>query len=97
MKTPCAGCASPYSFRNHMSLSNNTELFAKEVKNSQISGNLDGPEGGMEAIVQVISCQQIGWRSKSRKLLIYTSDATFHLAGDGRVSYHLNTIKYFLN
>ncbi len=29
--------------------------------------------------------QLIGWRSVSRKLLIYITDAGFHIAGDGKV------------
>ena len=34
-----------------------------------------------------ISIQQkeIGWRDNSRKLLIFSTDAGFHLAGDGKV------------
>jgi integrin beta 1 len=33
---------------------------------------------------QVIVCdKQIGWREDSRKLIVYSSDAAFHTAGDG--------------
>ena len=38
LEQPCPGCYPPYSFRNHMSLSDNTELFAEKVNKSQISG-----------------------------------------------------------
>lgn len=62
--------------------------------------NLDGPEGGLEALVQAIVCQKtIGWRPKSRKLLVYTTDATYHLAGDGRLAgiYSKNDLKCDFN
>jgi hypothetical protein len=38
----------------HISLfSTDTSSFAKEVKRAQVSGNLDAPEGGFDAIMQV--------------------------------------------
>lgn len=56
------------------------------VRDSKISGNVDLPEGGFDGIVQAIVCEQaIGWRSLARRLLIFTSDAGFHSAGDGKV------------
>lgn len=56
------------------------------VNGTQISGNLDAPEGGFDAIMQAIVCKQaIGWREKSRKLLVYSTDAGFHYAGDGKL------------
>ena len=29
---------------------------------------------------------QIGWREQSRKMLLFSTDAGFHFAGDGKVS-----------
>ena len=38
-----------------------------EVKRAQVSGNLDAPEGGFDAIMQAIVCKdEIGWRDKVR-------------------------------
>lgn len=69
-----------------MPLDVDTRKFVKQVKDAPISGNLDGPEGGLEAVLQAIVCEsQIGWRKNARRLLVYTTDATFHFAGDGRV------------
>ena len=31
------------------------------------------------------TCQLVGWRDVSRKLLLYITDAGFHYAGDGLV------------
>jgi protocadherin alpha len=56
------------------------------VNEAKVSGNLDSPEGGFDAIMQAIVCQkQIGWRQKARHLLVFSTDADFHFAGDGRV------------
>ena len=47
-----------------------------------MSGNLDAPEGGFDAIMQAIVCKdEIGWREKARKLLVFSTDAGFHYAG----------------
>lgn len=52
-----------------------------------MSGNLDAPEGGFDAIMQAIVCRDhIGWRGKARRLLVFSTDAGFHYAGDGKVS-----------
>ena len=85
-----------------------------EVKRAQVSGNLDAPEGGFDAIMQAIVCKdEIGWRDKvrqkrsfvlcsrnlqgnpilrrliwqlkARKLLVFSTDAGFHYAGDGKL------------
>ena len=35
------------------------------MKRAQVSGNLDAPEGGFDAIMQAIVCKdEIGWRDK---------------------------------
>ena len=56
----------------------------EKVKKAPVSGNLDAPEGGFDAIMQAIVCQsQIGWREEARRLLVFSTDAGFHYAGDG--------------
>nr|AEN94570.1 beta-integrin [Scylla paramamosain] len=84
---PCAGCAPPYSFRNDMKLSQDHAAFTEQVSNAQISGNLDHPEGGFDALMQAMVCtDQIGWRDKVRHILVFSTDAKFHHAGDGRLA-----------
>ncbi|XP_021913854.1 integrin beta-PS isoform X1 [Zootermopsis nevadensis] len=83
---PCTGCAAPYGFRNIMSLSNNANRFSGEVRRAAVSGNLDAPEGGFDAIMQAVVCREkIGWREKARRLLVFSTDAGFHYAGDGKL------------
>lgn len=92
LEAPCkldenTTCAPPYSFKNHMSLSNDTEQFSIQVGMARVSGNLDNPEGGFDAIMQAMVCkEEIGWREKARHLLVYSSDAPFHFAGDGKLA-----------
>jgi len=86
LEEPCDGCAAPYGYKHHMQLSTDTTTFAGEVKRAQVSGNLDAPEGGFDAIMQAIVCpEQIGWRDKARRLLVFSTDAGFHYAGDGKL------------
>merc|ERR1719447_259100 len=86
LEEPCEGCAAPYGFKHHMSLTTDTRTFAGEVKKAQVSGNLDAPEGGFDAIMQAIVCKDaIGWRDKARRLLVFSTDAGFHYAGDGKL------------
>jgi len=83
---PCEGCAAPYGYRHVMNLDVDTSAFSSEVKQAQVSGNLDAPEGGFDAIMQAIVCKdRIGWRDKARKLLVFSTDAGFHYAGDGKL------------
>lgn len=79
-------CAAPYGFHNDMPLNSRTKEFAKKVRDVPISGNLDAPEGGFDAIMQAIVCrEEIGWRNQSRKLLVLSTDNGYHYAGDGKL------------
>ncbi|XP_040208570.1 integrin beta-1-A isoform X2 [Rana temporaria] len=85
---PCTAeqnCTSPFSYKNVLSLTSNGNLFNDLVGKQQISGNLDSPEGGFDAIMQVAVCgDHIGWRNVTR-LLVFSTDAGFHFAGDGKL------------
>uniref|UniRef100_A0A8C5V691 Integrin beta n=1 Tax=Microcebus murinus TaxID=30608 RepID=A0A8C5V691_MICMU len=89
LRHPCPSrverCQSPFSFHHVLSLTGDAQAFEREVGRQSVSGNLDSPEGGFDAILQAALCQeQIGWRNVSR-LLVFTSDDTFHTAGDGKL------------
>uniref|UniRef100_A0A8C6P9N9 Integrin beta n=1 Tax=Nothobranchius furzeri TaxID=105023 RepID=A0A8C6P9N9_NOTFU len=87
---PCTGdqtCTSPFSYKNVLKLTSNGSLFNTLVGQQHISGNLDSPEGGFDAIMQVAVCgvrEKIGWRNVTR-LLVFSTDAGFHFAGDGKL------------
>ena len=58
-----------------MSLVRDASLFTERVSRAPISGNIDNPEGGLDALMQVMVCgQKIGWREGARRVIIYTSD-----------------------
>nr|KAG5690036.1 hypothetical protein BaRGS_009843 [Batillaria attramentaria] len=58
----------------------------KQVNDASVSGNLDAPEGGFDAIMQAAACDnEIGWRNVSRRMLVFSTDAGFHYAGDGKL------------
>ncbi|KAG7236603.1 hypothetical protein INR49_000726, partial [Caranx melampygus] len=88
LNNPCTGnenCTSPFSYRNVLKLTENGDEFNRLVSQQQISGNLDSPEGGFDAIMQVAVCEEhIGWRNVTR-LLVFSTDAGFHFAGDGKL------------
>uniref|UniRef100_A0A3P9LZ69 Integrin beta n=1 Tax=Oryzias latipes TaxID=8090 RepID=A0A3P9LZ69_ORYLA len=88
MMNPCLGnhnCTSPFSYKNVLSLTKDGKKFNNLVSQQQISGNLDSPEGGFDAIMQVAVCEKIiGWRNVTR-LLVFSTDAGFHFAGDGKL------------
>lgn len=47
--------------------------------------------------MQAIVCrEQIGWRERARRLLLFSTDAGFHYAGDGKVRFLYHLI-YILN
>ncbi|KAM9483670.1 integrin beta-7 isoform 1-T2 [Clarias gariepinus] len=88
-KNPCPTrtdtCQPAFTFQNILNLTNDAEKFKKEVSKQKISGNLDSPEAGLDAIMQAAVCEEIGWGNETR-ILVYTSDDTFHMAGDGRLA-----------
>ncbi|KAK9871410.1 hypothetical protein WA026_011661 [Henosepilachna vigintioctopunctata] len=89
LKNPCpdrTDCITPYSFRNHMPLSDHFDEFTRLLLETNPSGNLDHPEGGFDALMQAIVCKkEIGWRPQARHLIVFSTDAGFHIAGDGKL------------
>ncbi|XP_076279784.1 integrin beta-PS [Lasioglossum baleicum] len=80
-------CASPYGYKNQMPLTNDIHSFKSRVQEAPLSGNLDTPEGGLDAMMQAIVCtKEIGWRQNARHLIVFSTDAVSHIAGDGRLA-----------
>uniref|UniRef100_A0A672NJC7 Integrin beta n=1 Tax=Sinocyclocheilus grahami TaxID=75366 RepID=A0A672NJC7_SINGR len=84
LKEPWANSDPPFSFRNVITLTNNINTFRQKLQQERISGNLDAPEGGFDAILQAAVCQeQIGWRKHSTHLLVFSTESAFHYEADG--------------
>ena len=80
-------------FKNWLSLTDaskqNMETIKKQIGElrSQALANNDAEEAGLEAMVQVATCKkEIGWNDISKHIVVYSSDATMHLAGDARLA-----------
>lgn len=60
LRNPCPNkekeCQPPFAFRHVLKLTNNSNQFQREVGKQLISGNLDAPEGGLDAMMQVAAC-----------------------------------------
>ncbi|CAD7079228.1 unnamed protein product [Hermetia illucens] len=77
-------CEPAYDFRHHLSFTNDMNKFVREVNESRITGNLDNLEGTLDALMQVIVCDdKIGWSEDARKIVIVATDGLMHFAGDG--------------
>ncbi|XP_041365225.1 integrin beta-1-B-like [Gigantopelta aegis] len=81
-------CRRPYAFKNQQGLTRNMTLFSDKMSDAlqHMSQSLDNPEGGMDGMIQVLACDdQIGWRERSRRMIVYSSNFFFHIAGDGKL------------
>lgn len=60
LQRPCADknepCQPAFGFQHVLSLTKDGEMFSKMVAQQHISGNLDPPEGSLDAIMQVAVC-----------------------------------------
>lgn len=61
LRHPCPSrlerCQPPFSFHHVLSLTGDAKAFEREVGRQSVSGNLDSPEGGFDAILQAALCQ----------------------------------------
>ena len=85
-KTP--NCTPTYSFHHKAKLEDiSDEDFKKSVLDSPLAGNVDNPEGSLDALMQVMVCgKRIGWRNNARKIIILATDRDFHYAMDGKLA-----------
>ncbi|XP_026495525.2 integrin beta-nu [Vanessa tameamea] len=90
LANPCTveeeACEATYSYKHHLTLTNQVNEFIEKVNSSSVTANLDNAEAQLDALVQAITCaKEIGWSPHSRKIVILLSDGLFHTAGDGKL------------
>ena len=74
----------PKLYENIAKLDSDKDAVFNKLKPIRVSGNLDGPEGALDAMVQSAACNStIGWRDNALKLLLVITESWFHHAGDG--------------
>uniref|UniRef100_A0A8C0UXQ7 Integrin beta n=1 Tax=Cyanistes caeruleus TaxID=156563 RepID=A0A8C0UXQ7_CYACU len=86
LREPWHNADSPFSFKHVIRLTSNINHFSQELSKERISGNLDAPEGGFDAILQTAVCKvrdKIGWRKDSTHLLVFSTESAFHYEADG--------------
>uniref|UniRef100_A0A672HV52 Integrin beta n=1 Tax=Salarias fasciatus TaxID=181472 RepID=A0A672HV52_SALFA len=80
-------CQPAFGYTHVLSMTKSADEFGKKVSEQFISGNLDSPEGSLDAMMQAAVCgEKIGWRNSSTRLIVLTTDAGFHMAGDGKLA-----------
>ncbi|XP_062388376.1 integrin beta-4 isoform X2 [Sardina pilchardus] len=84
LKEPWTNSDPPFSFQNAIKLTSNITSFREKLQRERISGNLDAPEGGFDAILQTAVCESdIGWRNEATHLLVFSTESAFHYEADG--------------
>ncbi|XP_017276567.1 integrin beta-2 [Kryptolebias marmoratus] len=80
-------CQAAFGYRHVLNLTSRMDDFNERVMKEHISGNLDSPEGSLDAMMQAAVCgSKIGWRDSSTRLIVLATDAGFHMAGDGKLA-----------
>uniref|UniRef100_G3NT90 Integrin beta n=1 Tax=Gasterosteus aculeatus aculeatus TaxID=481459 RepID=G3NT90_GASAC len=88
---PCSDyeirCRPAHGFHHVLSMTSNMSEFTRVIKRQRISGNMDTPEGGLDAMLQAAVCQRsVGWRPDAKRLLLLMTDQPSHLALDSRLA-----------
>ncbi|XP_016298014.1 integrin beta-8-like [Sinocyclocheilus anshuiensis] len=88
---PCSdyevNCRPAHGFIHVLPITHNMTEFTRVIQEQRISGNMDTPEGGFDAMLQAAVCQKdIGWRPEAKHLLLVMTDQPSHLALDGKLA-----------
>ncbi|KAF3707545.1 Integrin beta-8 Precursor [Channa argus] len=91
INNPCSDyeirCRPAHGFHHVLSMTRNMSEFTRVIKRQRISGNMDTPEGGLDAMLQATVCQNaVGWRPEAKRLLLLMTDQPSHLALDSRLA-----------
>ncbi|KAM8767774.1 integrin beta-8 [Acanthopagrus schlegelii] len=91
INNPCSDyeirCRPAHGFHHVLGMTGNISEFTRTIKRQRISGNMDTPEGGLDAMLQAAVCQKaVGWRPEAKRLLLLMTDQPSHLALDSRLA-----------
>ncbi|KAG7501244.1 hypothetical protein JOB18_043641 [Solea senegalensis] len=91
INNPCSDyeirCRPAHGFHHVLSMTGNMSEFTRVIKRQRISGNMDTPEGGLDAMLQAAVCEGVvGWRPEAKRLLLLMTDQPSHLALDSRLA-----------
>ncbi|XP_052441335.1 integrin beta-8 [Carassius gibelio] len=88
---PCSdyevNCRPAHGFIHVLPITHNMTEFTRVIQEQRISGNMDTPEGGFDAMLQAAVCQKdVGWRPEAKHLLLVMTDQPSHLALDSKLA-----------
>ncbi|XP_074543787.1 integrin beta-8 [Halichoeres trimaculatus] len=91
ISNPCSDyeirCRPAHGYHHVLSMTGNMSEFTRVIKRQRISGNMDTPEGGLDAMLQAAVCKRaVGWRPEAKHLLLLMTDQPSHLALDSRLA-----------
>ncbi|MCI4391893.1 hypothetical protein PGIGA_G00139580 [Pangasianodon gigas] len=91
ISNPCSdyevNCRPAHGFIHVLPITDNMTEFKHVIQQQRISGNMDTPEGGFDAMLQAAVCQKdIGWRPEAKHLLLVMTDQPSHLALDSKLA-----------
>jgi hypothetical protein len=72
------GSVRNYVYRLETPLASSSLALQRALFKLDATSNRDLPEASFEAIGQVLTCPNIGWRKEARKVVIVTTDAKYH-------------------
>ncbi|XP_053722719.1 integrin beta-6 isoform X1 [Synchiropus splendidus] len=80
-------CLPTFGYKHGLSLTSSTEKFNEIIARQRVSANIDIPECGFDAVMQVAVCgDRIGWRNDSMRLVVFVSDADSHIGMDSKMA-----------
>ncbi|XP_056639395.1 integrin beta-nu-like isoform X1 [Diorhabda sublineata] len=88
LENPChnsgVSCEKGYLFKHWLDFTQDSEAFLKKVEASSLTANVDDLDGALDAILQILNCdERIGFSKSSRRIILLPTDSLLHSAGDG--------------
>ncbi len=78
------GGGSDYVYRTDLELTDDTVALQNAIDGLDVLGGGDLPESQIEALMQLaLRSEEVGYRADAFKVVVLTTDAEFHVAGDG--------------
>eukprot|EP00300_Choanocystis_sp_HF-7_P018635 c20093_g1_i2.p1 GENE.c20093_g1_i2~~c20093_g1_i2.p1 ORF type:complete len:1039 (+),score=170.40 c20093_g1_i2:34-3150(+) len=74
-----------YDAASWLSLTANGTAFQNALNTLPNNGNVDWPEAATEGVMKGALCSGSGWRAGARRMMLISTDADTHVAGDGRL------------
>lgn len=74
-----------YAYLTNQSISTSEETSQLTLNGLTTYNGVDGPEAQLEALVQIANRSgEVGWRTDAQRFVVISTDAPFHVAGDGQ-------------